>query len=66
MVKPKDAQVNVKVTPETKEQYYKVAADYGLNLSEWAREAMRYVATNKPLLGKSYAPEGQSLATSLN
>jgi hypothetical protein len=29
MVRPKDAQVNVKVTPEIKEEYYKVASEYG-------------------------------------
>lgn len=66
MAKSKEAQVNVKVTPEVKEEYHKVAEEYGLNLSEWAREAMRYVAANKPTLGKSYAPEGQSLAVSPN
>lgn len=66
MSKVKTAKVNVKVSEADRLQYVEVAGEYGLNLSEWAREAMRYVATNKPMLGKSYAPKGQSLQIAIN
>lgn len=64
---PKNAKLDVKVTIEKKDELTKIAEEvYGLNLSEWIRQAADYVAVNKPILGKGYAPKGQSLQIAIN
>lgn len=67
MKKVKDAKLDVKVSQELKKEYRKIAEEvYGLNLSEFARQCVEYVATNRPILGKGYAPRGQSLQIAIN
>lgn len=62
----KNAKLNVKVSPEAKEEYALIAEEYGMSLSDWIRYSMDYIAKNKPALGKSFAPRGQSLAAMVN
>ncbi len=61
MRKTKEAQLNVKVSPEAKEEYAQIAEEYGMSLSDWVRYSIDYIAKNKPALGKSFAPREQSL-----
>lgn len=54
----KDTYVILRVSPEEKLEYEKLAKEtYGFKTaSEFVRYALDYISTNRPILGKSFAP----------
>lgn len=64
--KYKNPMLRVRYSQEELDKIATFAEDvYNVDRSEFVRLAVSYIMRNKPVLGKRYAPEGQSL-TAMN